>query len=332
MLSILRRVLRNPKKYADRAFWTSLLLYLRKVLYFRSVYVIPALLRRMVGARPPRVYVFPLPMGHYLLAEVYVTWKVFWFCNVAMTTEHPERADLAIAWNPTTMYEPDEEKLQRLESSMHVINARCTDIRKSTVDAAGESAFGYSLAIDPTRYAGPIVRKSEVNGAHDGCVLQGPLLQDEPGYVYQRFVSYPTPLGFAEWRVYIVGSAPVMTSVSYRSDGKRFAAKSDSCAAMSIENAFSRDERERIRAFCQRMHLEFGVLDVLRDASDGRVYVSDCNTTACGPSMMELRFSEQMQIMRVVGREFEREYLAPLRSRNRKRFPEAKNPVRSRTS
>ncbi len=324
MLSILRRVLRNPKKYANRAFLSSLLLHFRKLLYFRGVYVVPTMLRRMMGARPLHIYVFPLPIGYYLLGEVYVTWKVFWFCNLAIT-EHPERADLAIAWNPSTTYAPDEAKLQCLESSLRVINARCTDIRKSTVDAAQEVAFGYSLSIDPTRYAGSIVRKSETNGAHDGCVLHGPVSQVEPGYVYQRFVSYPTPTGFAEWRVYIVGSAPVMTSVSYRSDGNRFAAKSDSCAPMSIENAFSADERARMQTFCQRMHLDFGVLDVLRDASDGRVYVSDCNPTACGPSMMELRFSQQMQIMRVVGREFEREYLAPLRSKNRKRFGAAKN-------
>jgi hypothetical protein len=313
VLSILRRLVRNPKKYGSRDFWSSLTLYLRKILYFRAVYVLPALVRRMFGARPLRVYVFPLPMGRYLLQEVYVTWKLFWFCNLDIITEHPERADLAIAWNPCTAYEPDEALLQRLESSMRVINSRSTDIRKSTVDAAQKAVFGYALAVDPTAYAGPIVRKSEKNGAHDGCVMQGPISHVDPGYVYQRFVSYPTPLGFAEWRVYIVARTPVMTSVSYRSE-KRFAAKSDKCAPVPIEQAFSPWERERIGAFCERMCLDVGVLDVLRDA-DGRVYVSDCNNAACGPSMVELRFSEQMQIMRALGRAFEREYLAPLRKR-----------------
>lgn len=183
---------------------------------------------------------------------------------------------------------------------MRVINARCTDIRKSTVDDVHRQTLGYSLAVDPRTYCGKIVRKSEKNGAHDGCIL-----------------------GFAEWRTYIVGRRPVAAYVSYRTADDRFTAKHVYAAHVPLNEAFTAEEQAQIHAFCERIGLDFGVLDVLRDAADGRMYVSDCNNTPTGPSLLSLTIRDQTRIMRIVCAAFEREYLAPLRRRRVRGMREA---------
>lgn len=324
MASLFARFVRNPQKYARLSFWRLIAFRARIALHAHALYAVPTLLRRILGARPLRVYVFPLPMGYFQWPEVYVAWKTFWKCNVIMTTAQPERAHLAIAWKPATSYTFDEERVANLERSMRVINARCTDIRKSTVDNAHEAALGYSLAIDPLTYDGKIVRKSEKNGAHDGCVLQGPLTSTEPGYVYQRFVSYPTPDGFAEWRTFIVARRLVAAYVSYRPADDRFAAKHLRAHHIPLNDAFTADEQMQIQRFCDRIGLDFGVLDVLRDAAGGRMYVSDCNNTPTGPSLLSLTIRDQLRIMHVVASEFEQEYLAPLRRRRATSVREAR--------
>ena len=324
MASFLARIVRNPRKYARLSFWQLIAFRARIAAQAYGLYAAPAMLRRLFGARPLRVYVFPLPLGYYQWPEVYTAWKTFWMCNVVMDTAGAERADLAIAWKPATVYAPDADRIALLERSMPVINARCTDIRKSTVDSVHEEALGYSLAVDPLTYRGKIVRKSEKNGAHDGCVLEGPLESAQSDYVYQRFVSYPTERGYAEWRTYIVGCKPVAASVSYRNDDDRFVARPTYATPIALHDAFTTEEQTQIRLFCERIGLDFGVLDILRDAADGRMYISDCNNTPTGPSLLTLKWRDQLRIMRTVSAEFEREYLAPLRLRRARDVREAR--------
>ena len=49
------------------------------------------------------------------------------------------------------------------------------DISKTRVDEAFSKVFGYSPMVDPRTHAGPLVRKSERNGAHDGEIIIGPV-------------------------------------------------------------------------------------------------------------------------------------------------------------
>ena len=314
MASLAARIVRNPKKYLRSGFWAPTLQEFtyrgRAGLFFAA----PALVRRTLGReRPLRVFVFPSPMDRFLLAETYVAWKVFWSRNLEIVTSDPEGADIAIAWHPSTVYELDEPMLRTLENRMLVLNGRCTDIRKSTVDRAFAEVAGYSLAIDPRTYAGTMLRKSENNGKHDAELLEGPLADAEPGYVYQRFVSYETLYGNAEWRTFIVGRKPVATYVSYRPANERFRLLPTRSDLTKLEETFTAGEQSLIHAFCERMQLDFGVLDILRDSQDGRIYISDCNNTPTGPSSTTLPLHAQLRVVRDVGEAFEREYLRALR-------------------
>jgi hypothetical protein len=87
----------------------------------------------------------------------------------------------------------EDSTFSQLQVASHLINAKCVDISKSRLDSCHLKAFGYSLCVDPLRYQGKIVEKSEINGAHDGRVLDGPLVAKSDDCVYQIVVDNCDP-------------------------------------------------------------------------------------------------------------------------------------------
>ncbi len=301
----LLKLVRNPKKYTSRAFLVPLARETRLRARAFFVYRVPFLVRAAFR-RPSTIFVHPLPMDYYQAADVYVAWKVFAACDLRVSGREPEKAALAIAWSPATSCSLDPV-LHDLRKHMRVLNARCTDIRKSVVDEQFRAVFGYGLQIDPATYAGTIFRKSERNGTHDGVLLEGPLSQVEPGYVYQRVISNYTPGGILEWRLFIVGGKPVAVFGAYAPADDRFRIFKRPEMA-SLNETFSRREQELLSAFCDRMGLDFGALDVLRDPTDGRLYVCDCNNTPTGPAR-RLSIPNDHRIVREIAAAFRAEYL-----------------------
>jgi hypothetical protein len=56
-----------------------------------------------------------------------------------------------------------------------------------------------------------------------------------------------------------------------------------SAELQEVNDCLSREEVRAIADFCNRLHLDYGELDVLRDRQDGRLYVVDANNTPAGP-------------------------------------------------
>jgi len=304
------RLARNPRKYLHGSWWLPLL----RTAWLRGraacLYKVPMLMRSVAG-RSRNIVVFPTRMDHYQAAELYLAWKVFAACNLRMRGPQERDAALAIAWNATTSYELDQAQLDSLLSRMRVLNARCTDVRKSTVGRHFRAIFGYSLEVDPYTYTGPIVKKSENNGAHDGKLLHGPLTEVEPGYLYQRLVTYPTARGMAEWRMFIVGRKPVAVYRLYAPADDRFKTGKEP-ELTNLHEEFSAEERAKIGEFCESIGLDFGNVDVLRDAEDGRIYITDCNNTPTGPAK-KFPVRLQLHMVREIARAFRSEYLCDLR-------------------
>jgi hypothetical protein len=302
------RVLRNPSKYRSREFWQMLF----KEASYRGraaiLYTLPSRARSLL--RPPQTaLVFPAAMDRYQFAETYVAWKVLAACDLRIARRAERNARVALAWHPATQYDLDESAFSALSAQVPVLNRRCTNISKSYVGECFERIFGYRLEVDPLTYCGTILRKSERNGAHDAVLLDGPLANIEPGYVYQRLVSYHTPKGAAEWRVFIVGARAVAVYALYAPRDDRFDYTRESAEMTTMDASFTPAERERMAAFCAEIGLDFGVLDVLRDASTGRIYISDCNNTPTGPSPT-LSTREQVRLVRDLAAHFKRAYLA----------------------
>jgi hypothetical protein len=57
----------------------------------------------------------------------------------------------------------------------------------------------------------------------------------------------------------------------------------DATWPVETHEVFSPDEVASILQFCRQMGLDYAELDVLRDRSDGRIYIVDANPTAWSP-------------------------------------------------
>ena len=164
-----------------------------------------------------------------------------------------------------------------------VINRDCQSIAKSHVADVFEACFGYSLSVDPARWNGPMVEKSEENGAHDGRIVTGPC-EARPGKVYQRVIDNTVGNGLVEdLRCPTVGGRIPMVFRKRRKLDGRFLNSNDEVELAETDSVLSQEEQTQLADFARAMKLDFGGLDVLRDKADGRLYVVDVNKTDMGP-------------------------------------------------
>lgn len=192
------------------------------------------------------------------------------------------RDEPAIAWDTGTWF--DTAAHDRLGPG--AINRECVDISKSAVDRAWASVSGYSVEVDPLTFDGLMVIKSELNGRHDGRMVEGPTRATRPGFVYQRFVDAVEDGQLIDWRTIVVGSEIVVLMRRAHSARRWFTpATSSPFADAAVE--FSAEERAQILGFSALLGLEYGELDVLRDRESGRIYVLDANRTPQGPADSE---------------------------------------------
>ena len=163
------------------------------------------------------------------------------------------------------------------------LNHRCTDIGKSHVAKVFEEIFGYSLSVDPMTVTGEIVEKPEKNGVHGGRIVMAPL-SPKSGFTYQRVVDTRDSEGCCrDLRTPCAGGEAVIVWIKVKTPEGRFSINNRGALLADPMQVFSIEEREGIRAFCARMGLDWGGLDILRDRVDGRIYIVDVNKTDLGP-------------------------------------------------
>ncbi len=300
------RAARNPTKYFNREFLKTN----GKEALTRSrmgrLYGVPYIIKSARTRKSRRVAFFPSPINVFYPGYLYVAWKTLMMCGAQICNADCTNSDLAIAWHPSARYDLDPDTLRRFQSRHAVLNARCTDIRKTVVDRTFYDVFGYALNVDPRTYKGTILRKSDLNGLHHITLMDGPLETIEDGFVYQRLVGSETSNGIGEYRVNIVAGKVAAVYVNYRPASNRFQTLASHSEYCSVADAFSDNEREQIQEFTRRMGLDFGGLDVLRD-SDGRIYICDCNNTPTGPGK-KLATADQVRVIRETAEAFEAAY------------------------
>jgi hypothetical protein len=71
----------------------------------------------------------------------------------------------------------------------------------------------------------------------------------------------------------------------------------------SPEEVFSAAEIEQISAFTREIGLDWGGVDVLRDRSDGTLYIVDANKTDMGPPIT-LNLPEKLAATRMLAKAF----------------------------
>ena len=191
--------------------------------------------------------------------------------------DDPAKADAAMFFDDATISLAPAPPLPR-----H-LNFGCGDISKSHVAKVFEAVFGYGLAIDPRRWSGAAVAKSEVNGAHDGGIVACPC-EPLPDRVYQRLIDTVGDDGLAEdLRTSCIGGRVVNVIVKRRPAEARFLPPNTSARLTAPHLVYTPAEIEQLEAFVAAIRADWCGLDVLRDRSDGRIYVVDVNKTDAGP-------------------------------------------------
>ncbi len=214
----------------------------------------------------------------------YTAYKLCAYLGYTITKDPKRRFDVAFKRKNHTFFDP--EVLDRVPvERTDIINAGSVDIDKQTVARTFARVFGYPLEVDPVRYHGRIVEKSNVNGSHDGRVIQGPvsLAEVRPGRVYQREINNATDHEgvLLDYRVPIHGDRIPLVGLKYRSVDGRFN-EYTKLDYMDTKAAFTPEELKKIFAFSREMGVNYGELDVLRNWEDGRIYIVDVNNTPRG--------------------------------------------------
>lgn len=265
----------------------------RDVLTWLTYYV-PLRLRAAVhrAFRPgPRLWFTP-----HVPAPWYLIWNASAWIG-AREAHSPEEADAAVYFEDATWGGGVRQ------AGLPCINGGCTDVSKSHVAAVFERVFGYPLRIDPKAEQGLAVEKSELNGAHDGRVIDCPG-RTRPGLVYQRLVETGDDECVEDLRTPCVGGEPILVFIKRRPRTDRFANYNTTVNLAEPGRLFSEEELGRIRVFLREMRLDWGGLDILRERGSGRLYIVDVNKTDMPP--LALPFADKMRASQRLGRALQR--------------------------
>ena len=106
----------------------------------------------------------------------------------------------------------------------------------------------------------------------------------KPGFTYQRVVDTCDEDGCCrDLRTPCAGGSPVIVWIKVKTPQGRFSINNRSAMLADPAAVYSPHELELIRLFCMRVGLDWGGLDILRDRTDGRIYIVDVNKTDLGP-------------------------------------------------
>jgi len=263
-------------------------------IYRWGVYTVIEKSRNLFRRKHTKIACFPKPIRPW-----YMLWAILTRSDIRISGPGKvEDADFAIYFYDSTLTSPPAPPQTRKD-----LNFDCKDISKSTVSNIFEEVFGYDLTVNPTTYSGKMVVKSEKNGAHDGRIVQGPTKLDE-NLVYQRIINNETDDDHVrDLRCPMLFGKPIITFIKERPVGERFKNSNSRCSLADPNDLFSEDELAKISRFCQKMKLDFGGIDILRDNDSGRIYIVDVNKTDMGPPMA-LSLKEKLKSVDIMARAF----------------------------
>lgn len=180
------------------------------------------------------------------------------------------------------------------------LNGACLDISKSHVAQTFAATFGYDLSMDPATATGRYLEKGEENGVHDAQIHETPTTP-MAGRVYQKLLDNRTADGTVlDYRCPTVFGDIPLVFLKERPIDQRFDNLNTRVRIAEPEDCFSPEELAQIRAFCDAMQLDWGGLDILRHADDGKIYIVDVNKTDMGPPLA-LPIKDKLSAVKTLG-------------------------------
>lgn len=260
---------------------------------------------RIRGHRRPRITFVPdVPRPWYFI------WPVLHAAG-AIIEKDITKADVVFHFDDSTQCEgllPEG-----ISPTAKLINFGCLDVSKSVVAKAFESAAGYALAVDPRTYTGPMVEKSEINAAHDGRIIEGPM-DPITGKTYQRLIDNSIDGDLVEdLRTTFVAGEPRIVFIKRRPRSRRFLNENSDVSYTFPHSCFSSQELDIIRRFAKEIGLDWGGVDVLRDKASGHIFIVDANKTDMGPPVA-MRLGQKLRTTRLMARAFSAAYAPKIRS------------------
>ncbi len=250
--------------------------------------------RRVTGHKRPTIAFYPeKPRPWYFI------WPVMHASGAKLISDVSE-ADIVFQFDDST---ESDHVAPRTKTGAKLVNFGCRDISKSRVAEAFKAVAGYSLAVDPSTYSGPMVEKSEKNACHDGRVIEGPMeaIEDK---TYQVLVDNEIEGGLIEdLRACICGGKPALVFRKRRPIGRRFLNENAEVLLDTPENCYTADEIDVITRFAAEIGLEWGGVDVLRDKASGRIFIVDANKTDMGPPVA-LKLGDKLKSTRRMAKAF----------------------------
>lgn len=226
----------------------------------------------------------------------YLVWSAMAWAGIRMAAQ-PEDADATFAFEDATWGE------KQIPAVLPAFNYLCPDVSKSHVARVFEASFGYPLSIDPMTWNGPAVEKGELNGAHDGRIVECPT-RPLPGRHYQRLIDTCQDGMAHDLRTACVGRRPVAVWIKQKPAADRFAIYNSSVTLHEPATVFSGDELDAIGRFLVAMHIDWAGLDILRDRNSGKIYIVDVNKTDVGP-IIALSLRDKLRSIAILARAFE---------------------------
>ncbi|MEZ4798416.1 MAG: hypothetical protein R2809_01300 [Flavobacteriales bacterium] len=165
----------------------------------------------------------------------------------------------------------------------NALNLDCTDISKNKVDAIHLKVFGYNTIIDPKKYSGKAVQKSDINALHDGAIVDCPLDETKEGSIYQILLDNVFDDEYVvDFRVPVISGEIPLCYKKFKRMNVRFTNEVSRSEMVEVNSILSSDEQNSIIEFAKAMKVDFCELDILRH-SDGRIFIIDVNKTPYGP-------------------------------------------------
>jgi len=206
---------------------------------------------------------------------------IYYICQdlgLKMINDPKGKFHLCMNWQDCTFGTMDHQ-LEELCRAGEVINVRCLDISKRHVNVIFKEVFGYSPMIDPLTHQGKCVEKSNLNAKHENKILECPLKKIKEECVYQRLIDSRCDEQFVvDLRVPIFKKTIPFVYIKYKPIKDRFK-NSVKGKWVEVDEIFSQDEARKIIVFCEKIGLDCGELDILRDKTDEKLYIIDVNNT-----------------------------------------------------
>jgi len=139
--------------------------------------------------KPKCILFYPdVPEISFFYEHGYVIPKICHLYGYKITNNINKNFDLFIRWQDNT-FQKDDRVLSNLAKKYEIINYKCTDISKQKISCIFSKVFEYNIDVNPLKYKGLCVKKSNLNAKHDGKIIKCPIKKIEKGFVYQKLIN-----------------------------------------------------------------------------------------------------------------------------------------------